>query len=137
MYSHTTKIRVRYGETDQMGVVYHGNYAQYYEVGRLEMLRSLGLLYTDMEKSGIMMPVIEIKCKYIKPALYDEEITVKTTINILPAVRVYFEYELYNQNQELINLGATTLVFVSMETRKPTQPPTNFIQKIKPYFKTT
>lgn len=134
MYSHSTKIRVRYGETDQMGYMYYGNYAQYYEVGRVEMLRSLGMSYSSMEADGIMMPVLELKCKYIKPALYDQEITVKTIIKILPGIRIFFEYELYNEKEELINIGATTLVFVDMKKNKPTNPPENFMQKLSVFF---
>ena len=134
MYSHSTKIRVRYGETDQMGYMYYGNYAQYYEVGRVEMLRSLGMSYSSMEADGIMMPVLELKCKYIKPALYDQEITVKTIIKTLPGIRIFFEYELYNEKEELINLGATTLVFVDMKKNKPTNPPENFIEKLSVFF---
>lgn len=134
MYSHSTKIRVRYGETDQMGYMYYGNYAQYYEVGRVEMLRSLGMSYSSMEADGIMMPVLELKCKYIKPALYDQEITVKTIIKTLPGIRIFFEYELYNEKKELINLGATTLVFVDMKKNKPTNPPENFMEKLSVFF---
>ncbi|MBO9674893.1 MAG: acyl-CoA thioesterase [Sphingobacteriaceae bacterium] len=134
MYSHSTKIRVRYGETDQMGYMYYGNYAQYYEVGRVEMLRSLGMSYSSMEADGIMMPVLELKCKYIKPALYDQEITVKTIIKTLPGIRIFFEYELYNENEELINIGATTLVFVDMKKNKPTNPPENFMEKLSVFF---
>ncbi|WP_293310178.1 acyl-CoA thioesterase [Pedobacter sp. UBA5917] len=134
MYSHSTKIRVRYGETDQMGYMYYGNYAQYYEVGRVEMLRSLGMSYSSMEADGIMMPVLELKCKYIKPALYDQEITVKTIIKTLPGIRIFFEYELYNENEELINIGATTLVFVDMKKNKPTNPPENFMEKLSQFF---
>ncbi|CAH0251020.1 Acyl-CoA thioester hydrolase YbgC [Pedobacter sp. Bi27] len=134
MYSHSTKIRVRYGETDQMGYMYYGNYAQYYEVGRVEMLRSLGMSYSSMEADGIMMPVLELKCKYIKPALYDQEITVKTIIKTLPGIRIFFEYELYNEKEELINIGATTLVFVDMKKNKPTNPPENFMKKLSVFF---
>jgi acyl-CoA thioester hydrolase len=134
MYSHSTKIRVRYGETDQMGYMYYGNYAQYYEVGRVEMLRSLGMSYSSMEADGIMMPVLELKCKYIKPALYDQEITVKTIIKTLPGIRIFFEYELYNEKDELINIGATTLVFVDMKKNKPTNPPENFMKKLSVFF---
>jgi len=125
---------VRYGETDQMGYMYYGNYAQYYEVGRVEMLRSLGMSYSSMEADGIMMPVLELKCKYIKPALYDQEITVKTIIKTLPGIRIFFEYELYNEKEELINLGATTLVFVDMKKNKPTNPPDNFMEKLSVFF---
>ncbi|KQM75272.1 thioesterase [Pedobacter sp. Leaf216] len=135
MYSHSTKIRVRYGETDQMGYMYYGNYAQYYEVGRVEMLRSLGMSYSAMEADGIMMPVLELKCKYIKPALYDQEITVKTIIKTLPGIRIFFDYELYNEKEELINIGATTLVFVDMHKNKPTNPPQNFMEKLSVFFK--
>jgi acyl-CoA thioester hydrolase len=134
MYSHSTKIRVRYGETDQMGYMYYGNYAQYYEVGRVEMLRSLGMSYSSMEADGIMMPVLELKCKYIKPALYDQEITVKTIIKTLPGIRIFFEYELYNEKEDLINIGATTLVFVDMKKNKPTNPPENFMEKLSVFF---
>jgi len=134
MYSHSTKIRVRYGETDQMGYMYYGNYAQYYEVGRVEMLRSLGMSYSSMEADGIMMPVLELKCKYIKPAFYDQEITVKTIIKTLPGIRIFFEYELYNEKEELINIGATTLVFVDMAKNKPTNPPENFMEKLSVFF---
>jgi len=134
MYSHSTKIRVRYGETDQMGYMYYGNYAQYYEVGRVEMLRSLGMSYSSMEADGIMMPVLELKCKYIKPAFYDQEITVRTIIKTLPGIRIFFEYELYNEKEELINLGETTLVFVDMKKNKPTNPPANFMEKLSVFF---
>ncbi len=135
MYTHTTKIRVRYGETDQMGYMYYGNYAEFYEVGRVEMLRSLGMSYQEMEDTGIMMPVLELKCKYIKPAKYDQEITVKVIIDKMPGIRIHFQYELYNETEELINLGETTLVFVDMEKNKPCLPPKQFLNKMKTYFK--
>ena len=112
MFSNTTKIRVRYAETDQMGYMYYGNYAAFFEVGRVEMLRSLGMTYKSMEDSGIIMPVAEMKCKYIKPALYDEEITVKVIIENMPSIRIHFRYELFNEKEELIHIGETTLVFV-------------------------
>ncbi len=134
MYTHSTKIRVRYSETDQMGYVYNGNYAQYYEVGRVEMLRSLGMTYGSMEASGVMMPLLELKCKFIKPAFYDQELTIKTTVKELPGVRIYFEYELFNEQEELINLGSTTLVFFDMAKKRPCPPPANFMDKLGKYF---
>ena len=134
MYTHTTKVRVRYGETDQMGYVYYGNYAEYYEVARVEMLRSLGMDYAAMERDGVMLPVLELKCKFIKPALYDQEISIKTTVKELPGVRISFDYELFNEKEELINVGATTLVFFDMNIKKPCQPPKNFMDKLAPYF---
>jgi acyl-CoA thioester hydrolase len=134
MFEHTTKIRVRYGETDQMGYMYYGNYAEFYEVGRVEMLRSLGMTYSAMEESGIMMPVLELHCKYLKPALYDEEISVKVIMDKLPGVKIHFRYELYNHNEELINTGETLLVFVNMKTNRPCMPSQEFIDKLKPFF---
>ena len=134
MYSNTCKIRVRYGETDQMGYVYYGNYAEYYEVARVEMLRSLGMDYASMERSGVMMPVLELNCKYIKPALYDQELTIKTSIEELPGVRIHFKYEVFNPAEELINIGKTTLVFVDMEKNKPCQPPADFMEKLRVFF---
>ena len=134
MLIHSTKIRVRYGETDQMGYMYYGNYAQFYEVGRVELLRSLGMTYESMEASGIMMPVLELKCKYIKPALYDQEITVKVIIEKMPGIRIHFNYELYNEQEELINIGETTLVFVDMEKNKPCHPSEEFLNKVKQFF---
>ena len=134
MFEHATKVRVRYGETDQMGYMYYGNYAQFYEVGRVEMLRSLGLTYSGMEQSGIMMPVMEMSCKYLKPALYDEEITVKVIMKKMPGVKIQFFYELYNEKEELINLGETLLVFVNMKTSRPCLPSPEFLEKIRPFF---
>lgn len=134
MFEHSTRIRVRYGETDQMGYMYYGNYAEFYEVGRVEMLRSLGLTYKGMEESGIMMPVLELKCKYIKPALYDEEITVKVMMDEMPGVKIHFRYELFNERAELINTGETLLVFVNMQTGRPCLPPEYFMEKLRPFF---
>lgn len=134
MYTHSTKIRVRYGETDQMGYVYYGNYAEYYEVGRVEMLRSLGMSYASMEKDGIMLPVLELNCKFIKPALYDQEITVVTSVTELPGVRIRFEYELFNETGDLINTGNTTLVFIDMVKNKPCPAPVDFMDELRKYF---
>ncbi len=134
MFVNTTKIRVRYGETDQMGYMYYGNYAQFYEVGRVDMLRSLGLTYRGMEEFGVMMPVLELKCRYIKPALYDEEITVKVIMEQMPGVRIHFKYELYNEQDELINTGETLLVFVDMKTKRPCMAPQYFLDKMRPLF---
>lgn len=135
MLEHSTKIRVRYGETDQMGYMYYGNYAQFYEVGRVEMLRSLGMTYRSMEEEGIMMPVLEMKCKYIKPALYDEEITVKVVVDKMPGVRIHFKYELINEQEELINIGETTLAFIDMKRNRPCLPSAVFLEKLGAFFK--
>jgi len=135
MFENSTKIRVRYGETDQMGYMYYGNYAQFYEVGRVEMLRSLGLTYSGMEESGIKMPVLELQCKYLRPALYDEEITVNVIMDKMPGIRIHFRYELFNEKNELINTGETLLVFVNMATNRPCLPSQEFLDKLKPFFK--
>ncbi len=113
------KLRVRYGETDQMGFVYYGNYPEYYEVGRTEALRTLGTSYKELEDNGIFMPVINMSIKYIKPGKYDDLLTIKTIINELPRTRMNFIYEIYNQQNEMINRGETTLIFLSKEKNKP------------------
>ena len=134
MYISETKLRVRYGETDQMGYVYYGNYPLYYEVARTEMIRKLGWPYKKIEESGVMLPVLTLNVKYIKPALYDDELTIKTIVRKLPSARIEFEYEVYNEKNELINKGDTSLVFVNMKTMKPTSAPQGFLDDIKKYF---
>lgn len=134
MFEHTTKLRVRYGETDQMGYMYYGNYAEFYEVGRVEMLRSLGMTYRSMEESGIMMPVLEMKCKYLKPARYDEEIRIRVIMDKMPGVKIHFRYELYNEHDELIHTGETLLVFVNMLTNRPCMAPSDFMERLKAFF---
>lgn len=134
MFEYTTKLRVRYGETDQMGYMYYGNYAEFYEVARVEMMRSLGMSYREMEASGVMMPVVELHCKYLKPAQYDEEISIKVIIKTMPRARMHFYYELYNEQNELINTGETVLVFVNMKTKRLCFIPTELGNKLKPYF---
>lgn len=134
MFTYTTKVRVRYGETDQMGYMYYGNYAEFFEVGRVEMLRSLGLTYRWMEETGIMMPVLEMKCRYLKPARYDEEISIKVTMDKMPGVKIHFKYELFNEKEELIHIGETLLAFINMKTNRPSLPQQEFLDKLKPFF---
>ena len=134
MFEYTTQLRVRYGETDQMGYVYYGNYAEFYEVARVEMLRSLGTSYKLMEASGVMMPVVELHCKYLKPALYDQVITIKVILDEMPRAGMRFKYMLYNEDNELINTGETLLVFIKMDTNKICFIPKELAAKIKPYF---
>jgi acyl-CoA thioester hydrolase len=119
----STETRIRYSETDQMGVVYHGNYAQFFELGRTEWMRSLGVTYKDMEISGIMLPVISINFKFIKSALYDDVLTIKTILKKKPMVKIEFEYEIINQNNELICTGSSVLAFMNSKTMKPTRCP--------------
>jgi len=134
MYQSQIIIRARYGETDQMGYVYYGNYASYYEVARVESLRQLGLSYRELEKMGVMMPVLENHSKFLAPAVYDEQLKIVTTIRDKPGVRIKFEYEIFNEHEKLIHAGETLLAFVNKATGKPCRPPEIFENVLKPYF---
>ena len=116
-------VRVRYAETDQMGVVYHGNYAPYFEMGRVEWLRDLGLSYKVMEEQGVMLPVVSLTMNYKRPARYDDNLKVRTIFKSLNGVKIEFDYEIYNEKEELLTFGYSMLVFVDMKTGKPTLPP--------------
>ncbi len=124
---HETKIRVRYGETDQMGYVYYGNYAQYFEVARVEWLRKLGISYKSLEESGIMLPVLKLEVNYHKPAKYDDLLTIKTTVNKKPLVKIEFDFEIFNAQNELLTTGFTSLVFINMKRNKPTKAPNSIL----------
>lgn len=134
MYISETSLRVRYAETDRMGYAYYGNYLQYYEVGRVEALRQLGMSYRSMEEKGVMLPVYTCSVKYMKPAYYDDLLIIKTTIPELPKTRIVFQYDIFNEKGEMLNRGETTLVFVSTETGKPCGAPGFFLEKITKYF---
>ena len=134
MYQSEINIRVRYAETDQMGFCYYGNYAQYFEVARVEMLRSLSVSYKMLEDQGILLPVTDFSIKYIKPAYYDQNLTIKTFMRILPHVRIAFDYETFNELGELLNEARTELVFLKKETMRPSRAPEELIRKLKPYF---
>jgi acyl-CoA thioester hydrolase len=134
MYSAETQIRVRYAETDKMGYVYYGNYAMYYEVARVEALRKLGLVYRELEDLGILMPVIESRFRYLKPAVYDELLTIKVTIPKLPGAKIIFTYEITNEAEELINTGETTLVFIDKTTSRPKRMPEVLERLFSPFF---
>ncbi|MBW7868692.1 MAG: acyl-CoA thioesterase [Brumimicrobium sp.] len=133
MYQSETKVRVRYGETDQMGYCYYGNYAQYFEVGRVETMREIGMSYKDLEDEGYMLPVSTFNVKYIRPAFYDDLLTVVTKISSLDGVRLNFEYLILNERREVISEATTTLIFVKKETMRPIAPPDQFIQLLKKY----
>ncbi len=133
MFFAETSLRVRYVETDQMGYSHHSNYIIYYEFGRVEALRSLGMSYKELEDSGIMMPVIDSSSNYLKPALYDDEIKIQITVPELPKVRMRFEYKLYVK-EELINEGHTTLVFVNMDSGRPMRAPESMLNLLKPFY---
>ena len=135
MYSSDTQIRVRYAETDQMGYVYHGNYAAYFEVCRTEAFRQLGISYKDLEAEGVGMPVGEIRTRFRRPARYDDLLTVRLLLK-QPAEgsRVLFEYEIYNEAKELLTEGHTLMVFVSTATGRPVPIPAEIQSKLAPYF---
>ena len=134
MYSASTQVRVRYAETEQMSYVYYGNYAMYYEVGRVEALRQLGFEYKKLEEQGIMMPVLDLHCKFLTPAKYDELLTVRVVIPELPKVKMHFEYEVSNEQGKLVNEGKTTLVFLNMDSNRPCRAPKELIDVLSPHF---
>ena len=129
------KLRVRYSDTDQMGYVYYGRYASFYEVARVELFRSLGFSYKKLEEEGIGMPVIDMETKYILPIKYDEQIKINTTIENLPSSRISFKYEVYNQYNELANTAKTTLTFINLTNKKPVRMPAELLDIIKNNFK--
>ena len=135
MYSFDTKLRVRYAETDQMGFAYYGVYAQYYEVGRVELLRSLNLSYKEIEDLGYALPVVNFNINYKKPAYYDDLLTIRTTINIMPSFKFIFNYIILNENGDELNNGQVTLVFINKKTVKPCNAPDLIIEKLLEKFK--
>ena len=130
MREYQFQVRVRYAETDQMGVVYHGNYAQYFEMGRVEWLRNLGVSYKWMEENGVMLPVVSLTMNYKKPARYDDLLTVKTILKSQTSVKIEFDYEIYNEENELLTTGYSMLVFVDMKTGRPMLPPSYVLEKL-------
>ncbi len=135
MIQHETKIRVRYGETDQMGYLYYGNYAQYYEVGRAELIRSVGITYKKMEEEhGIMMPVTSMNIRYIRPALYDELLTIKTSLRHLPEQFITFHYEIYNEKGKLVNGATVRLCFMDITTKKRVSTPEYLQKELSSFF---
>jgi acyl-CoA thioester hydrolase len=134
MYQSETSIRVRYGETDQMAYVYYGNYAMYYEVARVESLRQLGVTYKELEASGIMMPVLENHSKFLGPARYDELLRIVTTVRDKPTVKIKFEYEIFNEQNKLINQGETLLVFIDIKSGRPCRTPEMMLKVLESFF---
>lgn len=135
MYTHIHQIRVRYADTDQMGYVYYGNYANYYEEARAEAIRALGFPYKQMEIDGIMLPITRMNIRYIAPAFYDELITIRSILEEMPDRFILFKYEVYNEAAKLINEGETQLAFVDARTRKLARAPKHILEKLQPFFK--
>jgi acyl-CoA thioester hydrolase len=131
MKIHEFNVRVRYAETDQMGVVYHGNYAEYFEMGRVEWLRNLGLTYKFMEENGVMLPVVSLTMNFKKPARYDDLLTVRTIFKKQESVKIEFDYEILNETGELLTTGNSVLVFVDMKSGRPILPPETYLTNNK------
>ncbi|MSQ78285.1 MAG: acyl-CoA thioesterase [Flavobacteriaceae bacterium] len=134
MFTHTTTIRIRYADTDQMGFVHHGNYATMYETGRVEALRSLGIAYKDVELAGILMPVIDMQSKYLKPARFDDLLTIETILKELPTSHIQFHFEVLNELGELLNTGEVKLVFINKKNHRPVRCPGPLLEKLRPFF---
>ena len=136
MFTSKTQIRIHYALTDQMGLVYYGNYAQFYEIGRTEALRSLGLTYKEIESTGVIMAVTEMHTRFLKPAYYDDLLTVVTIVKEMPIhSKIIFHSEIYDDKNELLNLGNVSLYFVDAKTMKRTAIPAKIIEKLEDYFK--
>ena len=134
MFTHTTNIRVRYGETDQMGIMYYGNYALYYEVGRVEAIRSLGVTYKSLEEDGIGMPVVRLESKFLKPAYYDDLLRITTTIPEIPDRFINFQVIIHNEDNHIIHKAKVVLCFQDFQTGSMIKAPAKIVEKLKPYF---
>jgi acyl-CoA thioester hydrolase len=135
MFTAKTQLRVRYAETDQMGVVYHANYFTWFEVARVESLRELGVTYASIEKTGIIMPIADVHCKYLRPALYDELLTIQTTLKELPVHhKIEFHQEVFNEKGDLLAVAKIILYFMEAKTMKPAMMPAPMLEKLQPYF---
>jgi acyl-CoA thioester hydrolase len=135
MYEHITTLRVRYAETDQMNFVYYGNYAQFFEVGRAECIRDLGFSYKNMEELGVHMPVVALQVKFLRPARYDDLITIKTMLRELPEkYEITFHHEVYNERKKLLTTGQVTLMFIDSVANKRIRMPEFLREKLAPFF---
>lgn len=135
MYEHITTVRIRYAETDQMDIVYYGNYAQYFEVGRAESIRELGFTYKKMEEMGVRMPVVSMEARFLRPAHYDDLISIKTILKELPTKhQMEFYHEVYNEKKKLLTTGKVVLFFIDIKTGKWVGPPNELLEKLTPFF---
>lgn len=134
MITAKNKIQIRYDEVDKMGYVYHGNYAKFYHISRTELLRKIGISDKQLESRNILLPVIEMSIKYLKPIFYDDIITIQTSLNHMPSSRMKFLHEVRNQSNEVINQAESTVVFVDINSRKPMKVPELIVNKIKNYL---
>ena len=138
MFSFDTQVRVRYADTDQMQVVYHAKYIEYFEVGRTDSMRSLGITYKDIEQAGVIMPVVSVDCKFIKPAIYDDLLTIRTSLLELPKDhKIEFHQEVYNEKKQLLCKGKVALYFMEKITFQKTGIPAMLTAKLEPFFNQT
>ncbi|MFI3322922.1 MAG: thioesterase family protein [Rikenellaceae bacterium] len=134
MITHTTEIRVRYGEVDQMQFLYHSHYVEYFDIARTELIRSLGITNRELEEQGVMLPVLNVNIDYGTPANYDDLLTIRTTLREKPKVKITFHYEVF-RGEELLTTGSVTLAFMNSETKRAIRPPKHLLAIIEPYFK--
>lgn len=134
MFSHQSFVRVRYAETDQMGFVYYGHYATYFEVARVEAMKALGISYRSLEETGILMPVTTFSIQYKKPGHYDELLRIETRIDTLPSLRIRFLYTTFNENNDVLNQAETELVFIDKVKNRPVKAPQTLLDALDPYF---
>lgn len=130
MKTHNYFVKVRYAETDQMGVVYHGNYAQYLELARIEWLQTLGISYKEMEENGVMLPVYNLEISFKKSAVFDDELRVETSLRKIPTARIIFDYKIFNKNEDLLTIASTELVFIDMKSNRPIRCPQHILDKL-------
>jgi acyl-CoA thioester hydrolase len=135
MLVNETQLRVQYYETDQMGVVHHSNYIRYFEIGRTELMRRIGLCYKRLENSGTVMPITNVEVRYFYPAYYDEIICIKSSIKEIPKARITFQYQIYNEQEKLLVEGTTTLAFVNKATGRPQRAPETMIQALSEHLR--
>jgi len=131
MFTYISTLKVRYAETDQMGVVHHGNYASYLELARLEWLENIGFSYKKLEAEGIMLPVYDLKFCFKQPAYFDDTLTVETSLAKIPGASIVFDYKIYNTDHKLITSAQSTLVFVDVKTRRPIRCPKPILERLK------
>ncbi|MFI3315355.1 MAG: thioesterase family protein [Rikenellaceae bacterium] len=134
MITHSTQIRVRYGEVDQMQFLYHSHYVEYFDLARNELIRSLGITNRELEEQGIMLPVLNVNINYGAPAAYDDLLTIRTTLRQMPRVKITFEYEVLLEDK-LLTTGSVTLAFMDSKTKKAIRPPKHLLEILSPYFK--
>ena len=134
MKNFSIKIKVRYCETDQMGLVHHGSYINYFEEARISWISNLGFSYSEMEKSGIILPVSKLNVSYLRPAYFDDVLVVNVELAELPTSRLIFNYTIKNKD-EIVVTGTTVLAFLNKETKKPVRCPDYMLEKVTPLFK--